>query len=489
VRTGSSFSLKRGGGESLAPAPRNNQPVQVSIVSTKKGKTKQDQIDASLSQWQGGDSELKGAPGFVTLGGVGKEHAEVVEEFQKSRVGADSSSNRARDIQNLRSRGLEWEDDAAHPACHHCANPFSVVTRRHHCRLCGRIFCSACCPPNKEVPFPAILNHNFPVRACCLCFNMDSLDAHTDELLHITSLSTGEIISASADHSIRIWEVVWEIDNTSGGQCVATLCGHTEAVTQAVELSPGRIVSVSKDKTLKIWEMEDTKKGGLIVNCLGSLRFADSLNCVIVREGKILVGTTGGNILVCRLAAHEEGTIEVISSLKGHTNAVLALKFHEKGYLLSGSADSTVRFWDLNSDSCLAVLTGHQGPVTSIAMIPGTHGCFISGSEDKTLRIWKVILSQTQKGSLTGTPKFLASLCGHTEGVTDVKISKMLYIVSASKDKSIVIWSLETGKVIARFRGHTGGVNSIFVMPSGLVISGSSDKSMRVWKYTPPSSK
>ena len=32
---------------------------------------------------------------------------------------------------------------------------------------------------------------------------MDSLDAHTDALLHITSLSTGEIISTSADNSIR----------------------------------------------------------------------------------------------------------------------------------------------------------------------------------------------------------------------------------------------------------------------------------------------
>ena len=32
---------------------------------------------------------------------------------------------------------------------------------------------------------------------------------------------------------------------------------------------------------------------------------------MVVHEGKILCGTDGGNILVCRLAVHEEGAIEV----------------------------------------------------------------------------------------------------------------------------------------------------------------------------------
>ena len=71
----------------------------------------------------------------------------------------------------------------------------------------------------------------------------------------------------------------------------------------------------------------------------------------------------------------------------------------------------------------------------------------------------------------------------------DVKISKKQFIVSASKDKSIVLWSLETGKVVAKFLGHTGGVNCVFATLDGLVVSGSEDKSMRVWKYTPPAPK
>lgn len=37
-----------------------------------------------------------------------------------------------------------WMPDAAQSACYHCATPFSIFLRRHHCRLCGHIFCADC---------------------------------------------------------------------------------------------------------------------------------------------------------------------------------------------------------------------------------------------------------------------------------------------------------------------------------------------------------
>ena len=112
----------------------------------------------------------------------------------------------------------------------------------------------------------------------------------------------------------------------------------------------------------------------------------------------------------------------------------------------------------------------------------------MSGSSDTSLRIWKVVVSETPNGP-TGVPKFLAALNGHKEAITQVAISKNLYIVSASYDSSIVMWGLETGKIVCKFLGHLDGVTAMFAMPSGLILSGSADKTMRVWKYTPPISK
>ena len=40
-------------------------------------------------------------------------------------------------------------------------------------------------------------------------------------------------------------------------------------------------------------------------------------------------------------------TLECVRVLEGHTEAVLALAVSPAGCLISGSYDSTVRFWDL----------------------------------------------------------------------------------------------------------------------------------------------
>lgn len=37
-----------------------------------------------------------------------------------------------------------WVDDSKCRACYECETPFSVFVRRHHCRVCGRIFCANC---------------------------------------------------------------------------------------------------------------------------------------------------------------------------------------------------------------------------------------------------------------------------------------------------------------------------------------------------------
>ena len=38
-----------------------------------------------------------------------------------------------------------WLPDDAAPNCMRCGTEFNMMTRRHHCRQCGEIFCSRCC--------------------------------------------------------------------------------------------------------------------------------------------------------------------------------------------------------------------------------------------------------------------------------------------------------------------------------------------------------
>ncbi|KAM9311643.1 lateral signaling target protein 2 homolog [Gastrophryne carolinensis] len=61
----------------------------------------------------------------------------------------------------------EWVPDSASTHCMSCHAPFTLLRRRHHCRSCGKIFCSRCSGYSSTLP------HNAqPVRVCSHCYHV-----------------------------------------------------------------------------------------------------------------------------------------------------------------------------------------------------------------------------------------------------------------------------------------------------------------------------
>lgn len=50
-----------------------------------------------------------------------------------------------------------WEFDDVQNNCSHCKDAFNVVNRKHHCRLCGKIFCNKCSTKRSLVPPSSIV--------------------------------------------------------------------------------------------------------------------------------------------------------------------------------------------------------------------------------------------------------------------------------------------------------------------------------------------
>ena len=44
-----------------------------------------------------------------------------------------------------------WVPDAASKQCMICKQKFSAFVRKHHCRMCGRVVCSACSPEKADI--------------------------------------------------------------------------------------------------------------------------------------------------------------------------------------------------------------------------------------------------------------------------------------------------------------------------------------------------
>lgn len=68
--------------------------------------------------------------------------------------------------QSLLAHQPHWVSNRERLGCHCCDATFGLTRRRHHCRLCGEICCSDCCP-KKDVALPEVGTTS--VRVCVHC--------------------------------------------------------------------------------------------------------------------------------------------------------------------------------------------------------------------------------------------------------------------------------------------------------------------------------
>nr|XP_040056958.1 1-phosphatidylinositol 3-phosphate 5-kinase isoform X1 [Gasterosteus aculeatus aculeatus] len=89
-----------------------------------------------------------------------------------------------------------WMPDSQCKECYDCNEKFTTFRRRHHCRLCGQIFCSRCC--NQEIP-GKFMGYTGDLRACTYCRKIALSYAHSTD-----SCSIGEDLSALSDSTCSV---------------------------------------------------------------------------------------------------------------------------------------------------------------------------------------------------------------------------------------------------------------------------------------------
>ncbi|KAL2130674.1 hypothetical protein VTI74DRAFT_6087 [Chaetomium olivicolor] len=265
-----------------------------------------------------------------------------------------------------------------------------------------------------------------------------SMRAHHD---NITALDFdapfGLMVSAAMDDSVRVWDL-------NAGRCIGVLEGHTASV-RTLQVEDNFLATGSMDATIRLWDLSKAHydpQGSQF-----SKEEEDDEDAIAFgNPDDQPVDPPVGSMADCPLF-----------TLQAHLDEITALHFRGD-VLVSGSADKTLRQWDLEKGRCVQTLdvmwaaaqasalsssenTWRQTsrPADTSADFVGALQVFESalacGTADGMVRLWDLRSGQVHR-----------SLVGHTGPVTCLQFDDV-HLVTGSLDRSIRIWDLRTGSI------------------------------------------
>ena len=273
-------------------------------------------------------------------------------------------------------------------------------------------------------------------------------------------------------------------------------------------------VTGGTDKQVKLWEYHD----GTFLNKKSNKESRGVILSVDYHQNERLLLTASGDGL-CRVWQLPD--LKLLHTLSGHDDKVSTAKFMEsESDIVSGSHDTTLKLWDINRHHCTRTFHTRSRCndlvyVKSVVGIPNIVSCH----HDKMIRFWDARANHGRcqydmplgesviSLALSPSSQMLLACCKDTIRMADLRMlrfhgilsdenfssandrSKAVfspdgkYVLSGSKNGSLLIWGVESQKVVEKLKGHTQSVTSCDWHPEGKAIL-SSDKAKHIFLWS-----
>ncbi|KAL9109193.1 MAG: hypothetical protein Q9227_006118, partial [Pyrenula ochraceoflavens] len=282
-----------------------------------------------------------------------------------------------------------------------------------------------------------------------------TLPAHNDTITALDfDIPFGTMVTAALDDTVRVWDL-------SAGRCIGFLEGHTASV-RCLQVEDNIVATGSSDASIRLWDLSRAKYDPY------ATPEPDKSSTTDEEDDGLSYGNDDED--------HSPPTPPPSSlsdcplfSLEAHVDSITALHFRNDT-LVSGSADKTLRQWDLTNGRCVQTLdvlwaaaqasstigtntssssswrpsVKNRGGGDMDADFVGALQCFDAalacGTADGMVRLWDLRSGQVHR-----------SLVGHTGPVTCLQFDEV-HLVTGSADRSIrkfaiQIWDLRTGGI------------------------------------------
>ncbi|KAL8573173.1 hypothetical protein ACOMHN_036158 [Nucella lapillus] len=188
-------------------------------------------------------------------------------------------------------------------------------------------------------------------------------------------------------------------------------------------------------------------------------------------DGHRVIHTDGGGLISLGSRDRKVRFIDCESGkdhgplITGHAGSVRCVHLCEKkGLVFSGSYDTSIRCWSIETGQCLKIFRGHTDTVLTVLVLDNV---VASGAKDKSCKVWDI-----ETGKCKRTFR-------HRHPVSAVALSSEICITGCEGGR-VKVWELTTGNLIKNLSGHHGPVTAI-KFDRWHIVTGSRDGYALAW--------
>lgn len=299
------------------------------------------------------------------------------------------------------------------------------------------------------------------------------LPGHRTDVRDIALSSDDKLLATGANGSLKIW-------NTRSEQCIRTF--DDTGYILAVRFLPGDglVVTGTKEGALEVWDLAAAQKHNSVVDAHSGGVWSLDLSA----DGTYLVsGGADKTVKFWNLELSEDEvpgkpgvTIKKLSLKLSKriefNDDVLSVKLSPDGRLVAASLlDNTVKVYYVDTLKFFLNLYGHQLPALSID-ISHDSKILISASADKNIKIWGLDFGDCHR-----------SLFAHDDSILKVAFEpQSTNFFSCSKDGLVKYWDSQKFVQLQRLQAHQSEVWALAVAgDASFVVSAGHDKTIRKW--------
>ncbi|KAL2652317.1 hypothetical protein R1flu_020445 [Riccia fluitans] len=226
---------------------------------------------------------------------------------------------------------------------------------------------------------------------------------------------------------------------------------RSESIWVPLDVREARIkfMAMSNTPDLYLWSAGPSDSAGVVVDLSDR-----PLMCMSVRGTEAAIGSADHSVYTVDVARGKR-LRNLYNKKYGHTEWVTCVEHLQDGRILSGALDKKLCLWDATGVRCTDLL-GHDGSISALKVIDSTYA--VSASYDKTLMLWN--LAAGTRGRVSTEP--VGCLRGHRGAVLGFAMSSEGSLMSGSRDGEVFLWDASSGTaVLCCKNAHQGHVTAV----------------------------